>query len=373
MKPDLLVIGAGIQGAAVAREAALRGYPVQLVEQYPEAARATSSRSSKLIHGGLRYLETGQFRLVRECLQARRELLRDLPELVKLVPFHIPVYQDSRRKAWYIRIGLMLYSLFSRLGFRSLPPGEWHDLDGLATDRLQQVFRYYDAQTDDAALTRRTLEEAQANGAKVHFDTGFSSARYQSGGWTVDLRQGHQLLSLHPRIIINATGPWVNQVLKRCTPEASRLACDWVLGSHILLPGRLQSGIYYLEAPSDQRAVFVMPWHDGILVGTTETPFHGDPAEVEPPPADIRYLLSVYNHYFETDFGVDDVIRAFAGLRVLPQGSGEGSGDAFSRPRDTRIHLDEQLPLISLYGGKLTSHRITARQVLDQVQKHYRY
>lgn len=361
MKPDLLVIGAGIQGAAVAREAALRGYSVQLIEQYPEPARATSSRSSKLIHGGLRYLESGQFRLVRECLQAQRELLREVPELVRLIPFYIPVYRDSVRKAWYIRIGLIIYTLFSHIRFQAIKPPQWSSLDGLKTGGLQQVFRYYDAQTDDAALTRHTLEEARSHGAKIHFDTRFIAASYEETGWQVSLQQGQQQHTMQPRLIINATGPWVNRVLAQCHPNASQLGIDWVLGSHILLPGKLHAGVYYLEAPQDQRAVFVMPWHNGILVGTTETAFHGDPAEVAVPEADIAYLLAVYNHYFQQSLTPADVLQSFAGLRVLPQGNDQ----VFSRPRDTRIHPDAKLPLISLYGGKLTSHRLTAREVIE--------
>ncbi|HEB99840.1 MAG TPA: FAD-dependent oxidoreductase [Thiotrichales bacterium] len=359
---DLLVIGAGIQGAAVALAAVRRGLRVQLVEQYAEPACATSSRSSKLIHGGLRYLETGQFALVRECLAAQRRLLRERPQLVQLKPFLIPVYETTRRPPWKIGAGLALYRLLGGHPFETVPRRDWSRLDGLKTHGLRRVYRYYDAQTDDRALTRALIEDARREGLICHFDTRLRTGRLTTNTCELVCDGPAGPLEVQGRALVNAAGPWVNQVLECLVPRPPGLDIEWVQGSHIRLPGRLEQGIYYVEAPQDGRAVFVMPWQGDILIGTTETAFRGDPARVRPLPDECRYLLEVYEYYFGRGLGEADILQAFAGLRVLPA----GNGTAFSRPRDTRIHRHPTAPrVISVYGGKLTTHASTARKVLD--------
>jgi glycerol-3-phosphate dehydrogenase len=168
------------------------------------------------------------------------------------------------------------------------------------------------------------------------------------------------------RIIVNAAGPWANRVLARIKPPPETLEVDLVLGTHIIIDGRLEQGMYYLESPRDGRAVFIMPWQDRIMIGTTETLFTGEPEEVRPPESDIDYLLEVYNHYFKTGIGRDQVVDAVAGLRVLPK----TSGSLFSRSRDTIIHHDNSADarVYTLYGGKLTAHRATARQLMRQIR-----
>jgi len=277
---DILIIGAGIQGAAVAHLAAQRGYRVRLIEQFSRAAEGTSSRSSKLIHGGLRYLETGQFKLVRQCLQAQRTLLRERPSLVTLTPFHFPVYADTTRPAWKIAAGLWLYRLLGGYPFTRVPEKEWGHLDGLNTNGLRAVFRYYDAQTDDRALTEAILTDAQALGAKIDFNTRFERADCDSTQCRVRCHGPAGQEEITTAVLVNAAGPWVNQVLKHVTPYSIPLDIELVQGTHIIVPGTLKQGLYYLEAPQDQRAVFVMPWKDKIMIGTTETPYQGDPAEV---------------------------------------------------------------------------------------------
>lgn len=366
---DVVVIGAGIHGAGVAQAVAAAGYSVLVLEQYDEAARGSSSRSSKLIHGGLRYLESGEFHLVRECLRERAILLRNAPHLVKLVPFHIPVYSDTRRRPWKITLGLMIYSLFSRKCFHRIPRRDWNRLDGLRSDDLDAVFSYYDAQTDDAQLTRAVLQSARTLGADVITGAEFSQARLDSGEVSVSYRKNGQSTTVTAGVLVNAAGSWVNHVLQRVQqPSGAAMELydmDLVQGTHIVVPGRI-SHPYYLEAPQDGRAVFVVPWKGNIMVGTTELEYRGNPADVHPTAAEIDYLLEIYNHYFNRELGSGDVIEAFAGLRVLPA----GGGDASSKSRETHFHQNDPARprVVSIYGGKLTSYRATAEKLLRRIK-----
>lgn len=356
---DLIIIGAGIHGAGVALAASGKGHRILVIEK-GQVAGGTSSRSSKLIHGGLRYLESGQFGLVRECLQQRNWLLQNKPDLVKAVPFHIPVYRDTRRRPWQIRIGLGLYSLLSGRHplsrHRSIPTAQWPGLDGLRLKNLQRVYQYWDAQTDDAALTRAILDEALAAGVRLA------------------IPETVQKITLHPdhcqvctgnnnysaAMLVNAAGPWVNEIMDLCEPNPSRIEVDLVQGTHIVIPGQLSQGIYYLESPRDQRAIFAMPWKDNILIGTTEHHHPGAADEVRPLPEETAYLLECFAHYFP-DHPDLRIIESFAGLRVLPG----GRGSAFHRPRETIVHRDPNWPLVTIYGGKLTAFRDTAARVMD--------
>ncbi|HEY3486844.1 MAG TPA: FAD-dependent oxidoreductase, partial [Gammaproteobacteria bacterium] len=186
---DIVVIGGGIHGAGVLQAAAATGYSCLLLEQYAQPALGTSSRSSKLIHGGLRYLETGEFKLVYQCLRERRLLLRNAPGLVKLKPFFIPVYRQTSRGPWQIRAGLALYSLLAgygrRVRFRTVPRTRWSELDGLRQTDLQQVFQYADAQTDDAALTKAVITSAESLGAEVRYQAEFQRAEFANGNYNI--------------------------------------------------------------------------------------------------------------------------------------------------------------------------------------------
>ena len=369
---DIVVIGAGIHGVAVASEASRRGYRVTVLEQYDQAARGTSSRSSKLIHGGLRYLESLELSLVHECLGDRRRLLGKYPDLVKMQKFFIPVYRNSSRSSFLIRLGLSLYALLGGLDstsrFHKLGKHEWAGLPRLSKQGLVDVFQYYDAQTDDAALTRRILGEAEDNGVKVIFNACFQSCDSQGDSLKVVYRQREKDLILEARYLVNAAGPWVNQVIEKCRPAFSSLPVELVQGSHVEIPGNTEEGIYYLEAPQDKRAVFVMPWQGHLLLGTTESPHQGDPSTCQPSPEEIDYLLEVYNHYFSEageGIGSDKVIDSWAGLRVLPRGDGR----PFSRSRETIFHPNRKHRpnIVSIYGGKLTSHYSTALKLLKML------
>lgn len=365
---DIVIVGAGIQGAGVAQAATAAGYSVLLLEQ-TGIASGTSCRSSKLIHGGLRYLESGQFRLVRECLRERTLLLRNAPGLVRLTPHYIPVYRETRRRPLILRAGLSLYALLGGLSssvrFSQLPRSEWSHLDGLKQEGLQAVFRYFDAQTDDAALTRAVVGSAQTLGATLLLPAALTHVELLEGNVRVLYRTATGGSEVRCCALVNATGPWVNSVLDNVTPRAEPLAMECVAGTHIVLSRRLIQGVYYAESPTDGRAIFIMPWHnDQTLVGTTERRYQDDPALVAPSAAEIDYLLATLRHYFPA-YAQLEPVESFAGLRVLPI----AEGAAVTRSRDTRLHVTHNGRLLTIYGGKLTAYRAMAERVVETLRE----
>lgn len=367
MKYDLVVIGAGIQGAGVAQAAAAAGYSVLVVEKTAPAA-GTSSKSSKLIHGGLRYLESAQFGLVHESLHERALLLRLAPELVKLKPLHIPVYEGSTRSPLTIRAGLSLYAFLAGLTkdslFRQLPKAQWSDLAGLRQDNLKAVFRYYEAQTDDAALTRAVLQSAVLLGADLMMPAQFISAERNGQCCKVEIETGNKHESVSCRVLVNCTGPWVQDVLAKVSPALPTPGIELVQGSHLLLPPLLDQ-YFYLEAPSDKRAVFVLPWEGQLLVGTTEKVHQGLPEKAVCSNEEREYLLATLRHYFPDLAIPDGQVETFAGLRVLPKSERQ----AFSRPREVMFAVDDEAHprVLSVMGGKLTTYRATAEQALQRL------
>lgn len=365
---DLVVVGAGIHGAGVAQAAAAAGNSVRVLERQG-VAYGTSSRSSKLIHGGLRYLEQLQLGLVRECLRERELLLELAPELVQIKPFYIPVYAGTRRRPWQLFAGLGLYALLAGPGhharFRHLPPREWDGFYGLRTEGLQQLFQYWDAQTDDAALTAAVLRSAQGLGAEFLLPAEFLGAELEADGVRVRYREGERDWECRASVLVNAAGPWVTQVAARITPFASRVQSELVQGTHILVDIPSHDGIFYMEVPEDGRAVFLMPWKDVCLVGTTETPYAGrEPDAVAPSLKEREYLQRVVQHYFPRQ-GFRE-LSAFAGLRVLPRDASR----PFDRGRELILETDRAYHprIISLYGGKLTSYRADSLKVLAKVR-----
>lgn len=368
---DLLIIGAGINGAGIAQRAAAAGYSVMLLDKSSIAA-GTSSQSSKLIHGGLRYLETGQIPLVYEALKARRELLQLAPKLVHPVKFYIPVYRDSRRSALTIRAGLSLYGMLSQpdpLGrFQSLPTSAWTQFPGLRLAGMTHLFQYWDAQTDDKRLTEAVVASAEALGAEVLQDCNCVAINHDAKGCLVQYQQHGVMQEVYCHMLINTSGAWVNELLSRVQPAVAAPAIEWVQGSHLLLDLPAPPGVLYLESCFDERVVFVMPWQGKTLLGTTET--HRDTPEPQLTKEETYYLLGIYCHYFPLAGGIsaleNNILGSFSGMRVLPS----GSGSAFARTREVQLLSQPSHPhILSLYGGKLTTFRSTAKQALALVEQ----
>jgi glycerol-3-phosphate dehydrogenase len=367
---DVVVIGGGIHGVGVLQAAAAAGYRTLLIERRSLAA-GTSSRSSKLIHGGLRYLESGQFALVRESLRERAIHLRIASELVQLKPFYIPVYRDTRRRPWQLKIGLWIYALLGGFDaatrFGSVPKSEWPQLDGLKTEDLDAVIRYHDAQTNDALLTRAVAKSALGLGAELAIPATFTGAALSDDGVTVSYAAADASRQCRCRVLINAAGPWATAVARAVDPAIAIPDVDLVQGTHIVIPHPLTAGIYYVESPTDGRAVFVMPWGGATLIGTTETPYRGEPDQVHPLPAEEEYLLAVVRHYFPAlnSLTRDDITERFAGLRVLPA----ATQAAFDRSRETIFTTDRDVRprVLCIYGGKLTGWRAAAAHVMQRI------
>lgn len=361
---DVVVIGAGIQGAGIAQAAASCGYRTLLLEKQMQAGMGTSCKSSKLIHGGLRYLESAQFALVWESLQERRRLLRNAPQLVKLIPFYLPVYKHSSRPPWLIWLGLSLYSLFSRKRFRIIKRQEWDTLDGLQTHNLRQVFQYYDAQTDDQQLTQSVVESAARLGARVEFEADLLDSNY-THHHQLHYRKQNQDCYISTHYLINCSGPWTMQTQQKIQPLMPLPQLDLVAGSHIVIRRPLEQGAYYLQA-SDQRMVFAMPWKQQMtLIGTTERHYTGEIEQLQPDEKEIDYLLENYNRYFTPPADRSDIIECFAGLRVLQN----AADSAFNASRDTIIISNRNCPgLITVTGGKLTTYRASAEQVVSSIK-----
>ena len=365
---DVAVIGGGIHGVGVAQAAVAAGYSVVLFEQ-KELAYGTSSRSSKLIHGGLRYLESFEISLVRESLRERELLIKLAPDLVRRQSFFIPVYDTTKRGAWTMRAGLTLYSILAGLGkpvrFESVPKKQWGNLDDIRTDGLKKVFRYTDGQTDDRLLTQSVMQSAQSLGAELACPATVSRINIQDSGCEIEFIHNEEVRSIRACAVVNAAGPWANRILEMVTPAPKPMAVDLVQGTHLELPGQVERGCYYLEMPQDGRAVFVMPWkEDRTLLGTTEHVYHGDPGQVAPLPMEQEYLLEGFQHYFPSRKA--EVIDSWAGLRVLPA----AKGAAFKRSRETQLPVDNknQPRFLSIFGGKLTGYRATALKVMKVLQ-----
>ena len=365
---DVVVIGAGIHGAGVAQAAAAAGYSVLVLEKN-EIAAGTSSKSSKLIHGGLRYLESYQFSLVRKSLKERAILCRLAPDLVKLQPFYIPIYKKTTRRPWQIQAGLSLYAFLGGLHkdnlFKCVKRKDIKKLDQLEQTDLQKVYQYNDGQTNDANLTKAVMFSAKELGAELKCPASVVSIVKNEKGFNVTYKEDNKEKSIQAKVVVNATGPWVNELHELITPKVNSLDVDLVQGTHIIIDALAPSGIYYLEA-EDKRAVFVMPYEfEGELktmVGTTEKLFQGKADDVKPGEEEIEYLLNLYKSYFPKHKEVK-VIHKFAGLRVLAK----DDGSMFARPRDTILHW--ALPnLLTLYGGKLTAYRSTSELVIKKIK-----
>lgn len=374
---DVLVVGGGITGAGIARDAALRGLRVALVEK-DDFASGTSSRSSRLVHGGLRYLEHGELHLVFEASMERRRLLRLAPHLVHPLAFLWPVYRGARVPRWKLSAGLLLYdalALFRNVGWhRSLGREQVIGLEpALRRDDLRGGARYYDAATNDARLTLANAIGAAVAGAVVVNHAGVRALRLVRGraaGAVVVDAIGGQELEVSARVVVNATGPW-SDAFRRLEPEAPRRDGDGVRGSkgvHIeLRRDRVGNhGALTLLAPRDGRVMFILPAGDHTIVGTTDTFTTSTPDEVRASEEDVAYLLEAANEFFPAArLTRDDVVSAWAGIRPLM------ATDADDPASASREHAITRSPagVIAITGGKLTTYRVMAAEVMDAVQR----
>ena len=354
----LLIIGGGINGAAIARDAAARGAKVLLVEKDDLAAH-TSSASSKLIHGGLRYLEHYEFRLVREALRERAILLRTAPHIVRPLPFVLP-HAEGTRPWWMVRAGLLLYDLLSLRG--GLPRSRRLRQPDKALRGKARLAFYWDAWVDDARLVVLNALDAAERGADIATRTEFLSARREGCVWRAALSGGREISA---KAIVNAAGPWVADVLHDRLHETSRSRVRLVKGSHIVVP-RLGSGeqAYILQQP-DGRVVFALPFGDYSIVGTTDVPVT-TPGEAAIEAGEIDYLCAAANLYFKRQTRPADVIWSYSGIRSLYD---DGAADAKAVTRDYRLELDPDPgpKLLSVFGGKITTARALAEEALDRL------
>lgn len=356
---DLLVVGGGINGAAIAREAAHRGLAVLLVERDDLAAH-TSSASSKLIHGGLRYLEQYEFRLVREALAERRILLRTAPHLVRPLRFVLPV-APGMRPWWMIRAGLGLYDLLAGRDLpraRTLRPADTE----LAAPLRQpgRAFLYWDAWVDDARLVVLNARDAADRGARIRTRTALVAARRAGDAWQADLSDGSRIAAA---AIVNAAGPWVADVLGRRLHERAASRVRLIRGTHIVVPALFAGDHAYILQQPDGRVVFAIAYEGRFtLVGTTDAPARS-PEDAAPSPDEIAYLQQAAARYL----GVPrEVVHAFAGIRALYD---DGAADAKEVTRDYRLELDPDPgpALLSVFGGKITTARALAAEALAKL------
>ncbi|APE32039.1 glycerol-3-phosphate dehydrogenase [Halomonas aestuarii] len=366
---DLFVIGGGINGAGIANDAAGRGLSVGLCEQ-GDLAGATSSASSKLIHGGLRYLEHHEFRLVREALREREVLLAKAPHIIWPLRFILP-HQPHLRPAWMLRAGLFLYDHLGKR--RKLPGSRGIRLDarqGLAPG-ITRGFEYSDCWVDDARLVVLNAVQARDHGAEILVRSRCTDAQERDGVWELtleDLDDG-RLMTRRCRTLVNAAGPWVEGVVRGQAHRHSRYGVRLIQGSHLIVPRLNHDDRAYILQNTDGRIVFVLPYEEEFsLVGTTDRRFEGDPSRIEASQEEIDYLLSVVNAHFRTQLSREAVIRTFSGVRPLCD---DESTDPSAMTRDYTLDLDTRgAPLLSVFGGKITTYRKLAEAALDALSPH---
>jgi glycerol-3-phosphate dehydrogenase len=367
---DLVVVGGGIHGAGIARDAAGRGLKVLLAEQ-GDLAGATSSASSKLAHGGLRYLELGDFRLVREALRERETLMRIAPHLVWPLPFFLP-RSPSIRPGWQIRAGLLLYDWLA--GRSHLPRSRTLDLSGAPDGEFLKPqcrigFCYYDGWADDARLVVANAIDAAAHGAIVMTRTRCVRTAPRGDGWSVQLTASDaREVEVSARAIVNATGPWVESFLHECTPLRAVVAARLVKGSHVVVRRRLPAGRALLLPNDDGRVVFVVPFEgEFALIGTTDVALSGDPRGVAISQGEVAYLCRAVNRFLAQPLSESDIVWSYSGVRALHD---DGTENPSRITRDYLLQLgraENQAPILSVYGGKLTTYRRLAEEAVGKL------
>lgn len=367
---DLFVIGGGINGAGIARDAAGRGLSVVLCEK-DDLAEGTSSRSGKLVHGGLRYLEYYDFRLVREALIEREVLMNAAPHIIWPLRFVLP-HSPLDRPAWLVRLGLFLYD---NLGGRKKLPGTRtldlrRDPEGAPIlNTYQKGFEYSDCWVDDARLVTLNAVDAAERGAQVLTRTACTSARREDGAWTVTTTgQDGAVRTFRAKVIVNAAGPWVSDVLGRVAGANSTRNVRLVKGSHIIVPKFWEGPQCYLLQNTDKRVIFVNSYEgDKALIGTTDIAHDGAAEDVQADESEIEYLLAAVNRYFKEQLTRADVVQTFSGVRALFD---DGQGNPSAVTRDYVFDLDETggAAILNVFGGKITTFRELAERGIVQLK-----
>ncbi|MFN4089874.1 MAG: glycerol-3-phosphate dehydrogenase, partial [Alphaproteobacteria bacterium] len=367
---DLLIVGGGVNGVGIARDAAGRGLKVLLCEK-ADLGGATSSASSKLVHGGLRYLEHYEFRLVREALREREVLLRAAPHIIWPMRFVLP-HAPHLRPAWMIRAGLFLYDHLG--GRRTLPGSRGLDLRAAPQGRplkpaFARGFEYSDCWVEDSRLVVLNAMDAAARGATVLTRTAARRARRVDGDWELELARAGDVRTVRGRALVNAAGPWVTDVLATVGGQNRRIGLRLVKGSHVVVR-RLYDGPHaYILQNADRRIVFVIPYErDFTLIGTTDVPYVGDPAAVAISAAEMDYLLGVVSDHFRRPLSAADVVWSFSGVRPLYD---DRAVDASAVTRDYVFDIaggsDGEAHMLSVFGGKITTYRRLAEHALDRL------
>ena len=369
---DLFVIGGGVNGCGVARDAAGRGFKVFLAEMH-DLASGTSSASTKLIHGGLRYLEHYEFRLVREALIERETLWKNAPHIIWPMRFILP-YHKGLRPAWMLRLGLFLYDHLG--GRKLLPATRVLDMSSDAAavplkSLFRKAFEYSDCWVDDARLVVLNACDAADRGAVIRTRLEVVEARREGANWQVSVRdrQNGEIQQITARLLVNAGGPWVDHVLRDVTRSSNAHRVRLVQGSHIVVSKKFDDPRAYIFQNKDGRIVFAIPYEqDFTLIGTTDFDYRGDPADSNITETEIDYLCAAASEYFAEDVTPDNVVWTYSGVRPLYD---DGASAAHEATRDYVLSMEgdaDAAPLINVFGGKITTYRRLAEAVMEKVE-----
>ena len=361
---DLFIIGGGINGAGIARDAAGRGLSVCLADK-GEIGGATSSWSTKLIHGGLRYLENYEFKLVRESLKEREIVYKIAKHISRPIPFIIP-HTDKIRPAWLIKFGLFLYDNLG--GKTNIPKSKTFDLNkkfpNILKEKYKTGFQYFDIQIDDKKLTKLNAQDAKRNKAKILEYNKVKKAEIINNEWVISLQNGKKIKS---KVLINASGPWINDTLNKNIKIKSKNKIRLVKGSHIITKKLYKEDVAFTFQNTDKRIIFVIPYKKHFsLIGTTEV-------EVKSPEnngisnQEIQYLIKSVNNYLKKQISKKDIVDTYSGIRPLIEDFKEAS--KVTRDYVFDLHIVKKLPLLNIYGGKLTTYRKLSEKVLIDLKK----
>lgn len=364
---DVVVVGGGINGVGVAVDAVGRGLSVFLCEK-DDLASHTSSSSSKLIHGGLRYLEHKEFRLVREALAEREILLAKAPHIIRPLRFIMP-HQPHLRPAWLIRTGLFFYD---HLGKREKLAGSKHITFDAATSPLKaeitQGFEYSDCAVDDARLVVLNAIQAREQGAHIATQTRCTSAYRENGLWVIDLENTQGRYTVQAKALVNAAGPWVAQFIQQNLKQKSPYGLRLIQGSHIVVPKIYAGDKAFILQNDDHRIVFAIPYLDQYtLIGTTDHEYQGDLNKVTITQPEMDYLLDVYNDHFKHQLGPQDILYTYSGVRSLCDDESDNPS-AITRDYTLALLQEQDAPLLSVFGGKLTTYRKLGESALTHLQ-----